>query len=367
MSRIAKVLVVLLVLAAMLVMSAVLVLQLPTFGGEMTGERLARMQRSPEYVDGRFTNQPPYESTLALWQNIRDYAGGQVRTPPFTIPVVPLVPGSLRLPPLAGLRAIWFGHATVLLEIDGVRIMTDPMLSQRASPFQFLGPERMHPPPIALSQLEGIDAAVISHDHYDHLDMATVLQLARGGTHFFVGLGVGAHLARWGVPAMQIHDMDWWEKIDFKGIEIHATPARHYSGRKRMDDSTLWTSWMLKSPAYAVYYSGDTGYGPHFSEIRQRLGAPDLALMKVGAYGHSWLDIHMDPESAVRAQHDLGSPFLLPVHWATFNLSYHAWAEPIERTLAAAKVQGVQVVTARVGEPFEFGKPFDDTAWFRPR
>jgi hypothetical protein len=191
MSRIAKVLVVLLVLAAMLVMSAVLVLQLPTFGGEMTGERLARMQRSPEYVDGRFTNQPPYESTLALWQNIRDYAGGQVRTPPFTIPVVPLVPGSLRLPPLAGLRAIWFGHATVLLEIDGVRIMTDPMLSQRASPFQFLGPERMHAPPIALSQLEGIDAAVISHDHYDHLDMATVLQLARGGTHFFVGLGVG--------------------------------------------------------------------------------------------------------------------------------------------------------------------------------
>ena len=200
MSRTAKVLVVLLMLAGMLVMSAVLVLQLPTFGGEMSGERLARMQRSPEYVDGRFVNKPPYESTLALWQNIRDYAGGQVRTPPFAIPVVPLVPGSLRLPPVAGLRAIWFGHATVLLEIDGVRIITDPMLSQRASPFQFLGPERMHPPPIALAQLEGIDAAVISHDHYDHLDMATVLQLARGGTHFFVGLGVGAHLERWGVP-----------------------------------------------------------------------------------------------------------------------------------------------------------------------
>ncbi|MEO8544051.1 MAG: MBL fold metallo-hydrolase [Burkholderiaceae bacterium] len=365
MSRVAKLLIVLLILAGVLAMSAVLVLQLPTFGGEMSGARLDRMQHSAEYVDGHFTNSPPYKSRLALWQNIRDYSGGQVRTPPFAIPIVPLEPGSLRQPPVTGLRAIWFGHSTVLLEIDGVRIMTDPMLSQRASPFQFVGPKRLHPPPIALAQLEGIDAVVISHDHYDHLDMATVLQLARGGTHFFVGLGVGAHLERWGVPLAQIHEMDWWDKIDFKGVEIHNTPARHYSGRKSMDDSTLWSSWMIRSAGYSVYYSGDTGYGPHFKEIHERLGAPDLTLMKVGAYGNSWLDIHMDPESAVRAQRDLGGQFLLPVHWATFNLSYHAWVEPIERTLAAAKGTPVQVITPRVGEAFEYGKPFDSQAWFR--
>lgn len=365
MTRIAKVLLVLLMLAGLLTLSAVLVFQLPTFGGEMSGARLARMQRSPEYADGRFVNTPPYEATLALRQNIRDYAGGQVRTPPAEIPVLPLAPGSLRQPPVAGLRAIWFGHSTVLLEIDGVRIITDPMLSQRASPFQFLGPQRMHPPPIPLQQLEGIDAAVISHDHYDHLDMDTVLQLARGGTHFFVGLGIGAHLERWGVPLAQLHEMDWWEKVDFKGVEIHNTPARHYSGRKRMDDSTLWSSWMIKSAGYSVYYSGDTGYGPHFGEIRQRLGAPDLVLMKVGSYGSSWLDIHMDPESAVQAQADLGGKVLLPVHWATFNLSYHAWAEPVERTLAAAGSTAVQVVTPRVGEAFEYGKPWDERRWFR--
>ncbi len=365
MSRRAKVLLVLLIVAAVLGMSVVLVLQLPTFGSEITGERLQRMRRSPEYVNGQFENSPPYKSSLALWQNIEDYMGGQVREPPFTIPVLPLPPGALQVPPVAGLRAIWFGHSTTLIEIDGLRIMTDPVLSQRASPFQFIGPERMHPPPVPLAQLEGIDAVVISHDHYDHLDMDTVRQLARGGTHFFVGLGIGAYLQRWGVPLVQIHAMDWWEKADFRGLEIHNTPARHYSGRKRMDNSTLWSSWMIKSVGYSVYYSGDTGYGPHFSEIRKRLGVPDLVLMKVGAYGHSWLDIHMDPESAVRAQRDLGSTVMLPVHWATFNMSYHAWVEPIERTLAAAKGTDVLVITPRVGEPYEFGQPFVSQSWFR--
>ena len=131
------------------------------FGGEITGERLERMRRSPEYVDGRFVNSPPYKGSLALWQNLQDYSAGQVRTPSFAIPVMPLPTGSLQAPPVSGLRAIWFGHSTVLLEIDGVRIMTDPVLSQRASPFQFIGPERMHPPPIPLSRLEGIDAAVM--------------------------------------------------------------------------------------------------------------------------------------------------------------------------------------------------------------
>ncbi|HRA62015.1 MAG: MBL fold metallo-hydrolase [Rhodoferax sp.] len=365
MSRLAKFLLVLLFAAVCLGGAAVLVLQLPTLGGEIAGERLERMRRSPEYVDGRFVNSPPYKGSLALWQNLQDYSAGQVRTPSFAIPVMPLPTGSLQAPPVSGLRAIWFGHSTVLLEIDGVRIMTDPVLSQRASPFQFIGPERMHPPPIPLSRLEGIDAAVISHDHYDHLDMDTVLQLARGRTHFFVGLGIGAHLERWGVPPAQIHEMDWWETIVFKGVEIHNTPARHYSGRKRMDDSTLWSSWMIKGAGYSVYYSGDTGYGPHFAEIRRRLGAPDMTLMKVGAYGNSWLDIHMDPESALKAQRDLGSKFLLPVHWATFNMAYHAWVEPIERTLAAARDTDVQVITPRVGEPFEFGKPFNNTHWFR--
>ena len=365
MSRLSKFLLVVAVLVAFMTLAVYLVLGLPTFGGAMEGERLHRMQQSPHYMHGRFENQPPYRSELALVQNIRDYLGGQKREPGFAIPVLPLAAGSLKLPPLAGMRAIWFGHSTVLIEIDGVRILTDPVLSQRASPFQFVGPERMHAPPIALTRLDGIDAVVISHDHYDHLDRDTLLQLARGGTHFFVGLGIGAHLQRWSIPMTQIHEMDWWETQRFKGVDIHNTPARHYSGRKSMDNSTLWSSWMIGGAGYSVYYSGDTGYGPHFKEIAQRLGAPDLALMKVGAYGHSWLDIHMNPESAVQAQLDLGAKTLLPVHWATFNLSYHAWDEPILRTLAAAQAKGVQVVTPRVGEVVDVDVPFVNQEWYR--
>jgi len=365
MSRFWKIVIVLLSLAALLAMAVVLVLQLPVFGGAMEGERLARMQRSPAHAGGRFENTPPYRNELALLQNLRDYFGGQQREPGFAIPVLPLAPQSLKLPPLAGMRAIWLGHATVLIEVDGVRILTDPVLSQRASPFQFMGPERLHPPPIELAQLDDIDAVVISHDHYDHLDRDTVLQLARGGTHFFVGLGIGAHLERWSVPPSQIHEMDWWESTRFKAIEIHATPARHYSGRKRMDNSTLWSSWMIRGAGYSVYFSGDTGYGPHFKEIAQRLGAPDLTLMKIGAYGHGRQDIHMDPESAVLAHRDLGARVMLPVHWATFNLSYHGWDEPMLRTLAAARAQGVQLVTPRVGEEVDVDVPFINRDWYR--
>lgn len=366
MARRYKILLVLAIVALFLVVATRMVLSLPTFGGSFDGERLARMQASPHYVDGRFENTPPYLAQLALMQNFHDYMGGQQREPGFTIPVLPLAPGSLQLPPLAGMRAIWFGHATVLVEIDGVRILTDPVLSDRASPFQFAGPLRMHPPPVPLERLAGIDAVVISHDHFDHLDRDTVLQLARGGTHFFVGLGVGAHLERWSIPPTQIHEMDWWQHTRFKGVEIHATPARHYSGRTGMNNATLWASWMVRGAGYSVYFSGDTGYGPHFKEIRERLGAPDLHLAKIGAYGNTWLGIHMDPESAVQAHLDLGAKTMLPVHWATFNLSYHGWAEPIERALAAAQAKGVQLVTPRVGEVVEHDRPFVNQRWFEP-
>lgn len=364
MRRAWKILRVLLWLAVLLVATGWLVLRLPTFGGSFEGARLALMRASPHFHGDHFENTPPYISQLALFATAKAYLQDQVREPQFTIPVQPIAPEALRAPPAPGMRAFWMGHATVLVEIDGVRVLTDPVLSERASPFQFLGPQRFHPPPIALAQLAGIDAVVVSHDHYDHLDMDTVRQLAQGGTHFYVGLGVGAHLERWGVAAAQIHEMDWWQSADIKGVRIHATPARHYSGRKRMDDSTLWASWMVKGPRHTFYFSGDTGYAPHFAEIRQRLGPPDLALMKVGAYGSTWLDIHMDPESAIQSHLDLDAKVMLPVHWATFNLAYHAWEEPILRTLSAAKIHGVEVVTPQVGQPVEWGAPFRNEAWY---
>jgi L-ascorbate metabolism protein UlaG (beta-lactamase superfamily) len=353
----------LIAVAAVLAVLAWAVFQLPAFGGRARGAGLARMKASPQFIGGRFENTPPQDTDTALLKTVRLYRQGFVRTPTFAIPVVPIAPERLRQAPPPGVRAFWFGHATALVEIDGVRILTDPVLSDRVSPVP-IGPTRFHAPPIALAALTGIDAVVISHDHYDHLDMPTVRHLAVQGTHFYVGLGIGAHLERWAVPAAQIHEMDWWDTEEVSGVRITCTPSRHYSGRRAMDNSTLWSSWLLRGRERAVYFSGDTGYGPHFAEIRRRLGAVDLTLMKVGAYGETWLDIHMDPESAVRAHQDLGARVLLPIHWATFDLSYHPWEEPIIRTLRAAATAAVEVVTPRVGEPVELDRRFPGTDWY---
>jgi L-ascorbate metabolism protein UlaG (beta-lactamase superfamily) len=361
MRRLRKVLKVVAIVVVVLAIAVVVVFQLPQFGGRFTGQRLERMRRSPQWKNGRFENTPPQDTDSSLIKTIRLYREGQVREPQFTIPVIPVT--SLNAPAAPGLRAIWFGHSSVLVEVDGVRIMTDPVLSKVVSPVP-IGPSRFHPPPVPLEQLTGIDAVVISHDHYDHLDMKTVQQLVKRGTHFFVGLGIGAHLERWDVPLAQIHELDWWDSAQFKGVTIHCTPARHYSGRKRMDNSTLWAAWSIRGPRHSVYYSGDTGYAPHFAETRRRLGDTDLTIIKVGAYGETWLDIHMDPERAVQAHLDLGGKTLLPVHWATFNLSYHAWEEPIVRTLAAAGPKGVRVITPRIGEVFAFGQAFENVEWY---
>jgi len=366
MQRLKKIAVAVLGLAALLSLLAWLVLLLPSFGGASEGARLERMKKSPQFVGGRFENTPPYVSNMSLGRELHDFMGEETREPTFEVPVLKMSSDDLGVPVAPGLRTWWLGHASVLVEIDGVRILSDPMLSERASPFQFIGPARLHPVPLPLGQWKNIDAVVISHDHFDHLDMNTIIHLAQGGTQFYVGLGIGAHLERWQVPAAQIHEMDWWDQVEIKGVKIHCTPARHYSGRTSMNNSTLWASWMLKGPAHALYYSGDTGYASHFKTIRERLGAPDLALIKVGAYGDTWLDIHMNPESAVQSHGDLGATVLLPVHWATFNLAYHDWAEPVVRTLAAAKNKGAQVVTPRVGEKFELGMPFENRLWFLP-
>jgi L-ascorbate metabolism protein UlaG (beta-lactamase superfamily) len=341
-------------------------LQLPTFGGVAQGTRLERMQKSPQFHNGRFENDPPYVSNMSLTRELHDYLGEQQREPSFTVPVLPMSAAALAAPAAPGLRAWWLGHASTLIEIDGVRVLTDPVLSERASPFQFIGPKRLHPAPLPLAEWKNIDAVVISHDHFDHLDMDTIRHLAQGGTHFYVGLGIGAHLERWHVPDAQIHEMDWWEQASIKGVTIVCTPARHYAGRTSMNNSTLWASWMVKGPQHSAYFSGDTGYAGHFKAIRDKLGAPELALIKVGAYGDTWLDIHMNPEAAIQAVQDLGATTLLPVHWATFNLAYHAWEEPAVRTLAAAQAHGVQVALPRVGEKLEFGQPFVNQPWYLP-
>jgi L-ascorbate metabolism protein UlaG (beta-lactamase superfamily) len=182
--------------------------------------------------------------------------------------------------------------------------------------------------------------------------MASVKALAANGANFVVPLGIGAHLARWGVADVKIHDLEWWQAYVIRGVKIVATPSRHYSGRGLARNPTLWASWAVVGPRHRIYDSGDTGYGDHFREIGEKLGPFDAAFVKVGAYGPGagWLDIHMSPEDAVRSVQDVRAARLFPVHWGTFNLGFHAWDEPIRRTVAAAREREVPVVTPRVGE-----------------
>ena len=366
--------IVLIGIALLIGVAAAAVLALPIFGAKASSERLARMQADPHFHDGRFVNDvPPAGYTFADVRALvaGQFLGDEVRTPPMPMPVVRVDPAALKAPPGPGLRAFWIGHASVYVELDGVRMLIDPIFSEYASPFstkQFnIGPRRFHPPPIALADLPKIDAVLITHDHYDHLDMPTVQHLARGGAMFFVPLGIGAHLVAWGVPEAQITDLAWWQEAQVRGVRIVSTPSRHYSGRGIADkDSKLWTSWSVLGAKQRFYVSGDTGYSDHFAKIGERFGPFDMAFMKIGAYGpgRPWLDIHMTPEESVRGHVNLRARRMFPVHWATFKLAFHEWNEPVRRALVAARSNQVEMVTPRVGEWVDADRPFESTAWW---
>jgi len=341
-----------------------------SFGGSISGKRLERVEASSHYQDGQFVNTLPQSPYLLgeTWDVfVEQLFGDQLRHPPSDIPVIPILPTSLSTPPSPGLRAMWIGHAGVLVEMDGFRFFVDPVFSEYASPFSFIGPKRFHPPPIALADLPKIDAVMISHDHYDHLDMETVKHLGAKGTLFFVPLGVGAHLEAWDIPDAQIIELEWGESKAIGEITIVSTPTRHYSGRGLFDyKETFWSSWSIMGPKHRVFYSGDTGFSDHFQKIGNQFGPFDLSIIKVGAYGpgDSWLDIHMDPEHAVEAHLAVQGRRLLPVHWATFNMAIHDWDEPIKRTLKIAQEKQVDLVTPRIGEVITIGQPFHSSNWW---
>jgi L-ascorbate metabolism protein UlaG (beta-lactamase superfamily) len=288
---------------------------LRSLGGRLEGERLTRAHRSSNFADGKFRNKERSEliSTSSRELLRRQFFGNEQRTPTAPVPVEQRRREDYLTPPASGLRATWIGWATVLLELDGVVVLTDPVWSDRCSPSTLVGPKRFHPPPIPLEQLPRVDAVVISHDHYDHLDMPAVEVLASRGTHFFVPLGVGAHLQRWGIHPSQVHDLDWNESGSFRGVRFTATPARHYSGRNpRYGNATLWSSWVIAGPGHRVFFSGDSGYSSAFRQIGEAHGPFDLALIKIGASDPAWVEIHMSPEQAVQTAIDVRARLMLP-------------------------------------------------------
>ncbi|WP_324275355.1 MBL fold metallo-hydrolase [Blastococcus brunescens] len=269
----------------------------------------------------------------------------------------PLAPAELPEDP-AELAVTWFGHASALLEVDGQRILVDPVWGHRVSPSPVFGPTRLHEPPMPIGSLPPVDAVLISHDHYDHLDLPTVRALLTSqSAPFVVPLGIGEHLRKWHVPEERIVELDWDQAHVVGGLTLTCTEARHFSGRYFHRDTTLWASWAITGPRHRVFFGGDTGYTPAFAGIGARLGPFHLTLLPIGAYNDAWHAIHMDPEEAVRAHGDLGGQLLLPIHWATFNLAFHRWAEPVQRLLKAAGRTGAQVLVPRPGERIDVLDP----------
>jgi L-ascorbate metabolism protein UlaG (beta-lactamase superfamily) len=293
--------------------------------------------------------------------------GDEQRTPPRPLPLHD--PRShWEKAPDSGLRATWLGHSTVLLEIDGARVLTDPVWGPRASPSTLVGPLRFHPPPVEFEALPKLDAVLISHDHYDHLDMVTIRALAGRGVPFYVPLGVGAHLEAWGVPPERITELEWWQEaqVPGTGLTLISTPSQHFSGRALHDrNRTLWTSWVVRSPQHRAYFSGDTGLAPEFPEIGRRLGPFDLVMLEVGAWNPAWGAIHLGAEQALTALGQLGGGPLLPIHWGTFNLAFHAWDDPLETLSRRAPELGVTLLTPRIGEPLEPSLPPRANPWWR--
>ena len=343
-----------------------------TFGGKPRGLRLERMRSSPLWAGGAFRN------VHRMLAGLRDPTTKPPTLSEFLcdegrrVPRGPLPSEDPRSawsrPPDTGLRATWLGHSTVLVEIDGCRVLTDPVWGPRASPSRLLGPKRFQPVPVALRSLPPLDAVIVSHDHYDHLDYRTIIELAELDVPFVTSLGVGAHLEAWGIPAERVVELDWWESyaLPSAALSITAGPSQHFSGRGLRDrNATLWSSMTIRSPRHAVFFSGDTGLTSEYAAIRERLGPFDLVMLEVGGFHPSWGHIHLGPENALEAHRILGGRAFMPVHWGTFALAMHAWDQPAEILLQRGRANGFPLLMPRLGEPVEPAIPRKLSAWWR--
>jgi L-ascorbate metabolism protein UlaG (beta-lactamase superfamily) len=326
------------------------------------GARPAAAYESPQFRDGVFHNRLPMTvvdpgstgSMAAEWAR-----RGDVGRPKGVVPLVtPELPARA-----ADLAATWLGHATVLLEIGGHWVLTDPVWSDRVSPSATVGPRRSHPVPMDLADLPPLSAVLISHDHYDHLDTATIDKLVElQDAPIIVPLGISAHLRRWGVPENRIVELDWGQSHRVGDLTLTCTEARHFSGRGFVRNTTLWSSWVAAAGERRVFFGGDTGYTPAFAGLGEDYGPFDLTVLPIGAYDRRWRDVHMDPAEAVQCHLDVqggdaGADFwggvLLPIHWATFDLAFHRWAAPADWVREEAAEREVAVALPRPGERFE--------------
>jgi L-ascorbate metabolism protein UlaG (beta-lactamase superfamily) len=361
-----KILKVLAVLMLLLIVAIYFFMQQDSFGKLPTGTRAERIVKSPNYKDGQFKN---VEETKMLAEDANYLKMMSQFFFASTVDREPLRPLPSQKTDLMSIPAdkptlIWFGHSSYLISIGGKKILTDPVFSERASPVQYAGPKSY--PGTMLYKVEefpSLDIVVISHDHYDHLDYNTIQKLKEKTKLFCVGLGVGEHLEHWGVKPEQIREFDWWESEEvLEGIKLTSTPARHFSGRGFTRNKTLWSSFVLQTGGYKLFIGGDSGFDKSFTEIGDKYGPFDLAMLECGQYDPQWPYIHMMPEETVRAALALRTKVFLPVHWGKFTLANHPWRDPITKAVKFAKAYGAEITTPKIGEPVVLtGKmPFEE-------
>ncbi|KQC29087.1 membrane protein [Flagellimonas eckloniae] len=334
----------------------------PSFGGDISKERQKEYEKSRNYKDGKFVNQKDVPKDLSFGETVKlAYAFFTTKVPngrpKQNLEVEKL--DSLEVADYkGGSRLIWYGHSAFLLQMDEKNILIDPMFGEVAAPHPLLGENRFNREmPLAIEQLPKIDAVLISHDHYDHLDYKSIIKLKDKVEIFYVPLGVGVHLEKWGIKKKSVVELDWWQEVNYKGLQFVCTPAQHFSGRKfGGNQTTLWSSWVIISATDRLYFSGDSGYGNHFKEIGKKYGPFDFAMMECGQYNTRWPDIHMFPEETAQAGLDVSAKIVMPIHWGAFKLALHSWTDPIERVTQKADELGLQLVAPQIGEVISLNK-----------
>ena len=340
----------------------------PQFGKGASKEQKVEYAKSGHYKDGIFQNQSLTTMDIHYWTLIKEMLKkAPQRKPGSDVTVEKIDTKALSKNSSGETKLSWFGHSSFLLEMDGKKILIDPMFSKSPSPLSFIGTKRYsNELPIEIEMLPFIDAIIISHDHYDHLDYETIQALKGKVGQYYTPLGVGNHLIAWGIEKEKINELNWWDSINLDSIKLVCTPARHFSGRGLFDRSTtLWCSWVIKGTKDNIYFSGDGGYDTHFKEIGDKYGPFDISLMECGQYNEDWKLLHMMPEETVQASLDLKSKLTLPIHWGGFTLAFHDWTDPIERVLIKANELDMPITTPKIGEPVTIGNTtFPTKKWW---
>jgi L-ascorbate metabolism protein UlaG (beta-lactamase superfamily) len=339
----------------------------PQFGKIATARRLEVIQHSPQYHSGKFWNQHPTPNLaedVSYFTVIKKFIFGKSKRSRPAMPLPAEKTNLLSLEPDANIL-VWFGHSSYFIQIDGKKILVDPVFSGHASPVRFTTKSFPGSDVYSPDDFPEIDYLFITHDHWDHLDYETILKLKPKLKQIITSLGVGAHLEYWGFDSSRVLEMDWDEDIVLgDGFGVRTTPARHFSGRTFNRDQSLWTSFILKTGTRKFFLGGDSGYDTHFASIGNEYGPFDLAILECGQYNRYWKYIHMMPEEVVQAGIDLKAKKILPVHWGKFSLSLHSWDEPIMRVTAEAQKRDMILVAPLIGQRVNLDETSPSIPWW---